>query len=156
MSALLGGLAPGPFQEMQRYPLPKDKFLSCGAWAACVVNNGGNNPNETQVHRDVKESQYGYSCIVSCGDFQGGALVLHDLGYTLEMVPGDLVLFPDSLLHHSNEAAQGTRKSLVAFTQENVFDYWHREFGLVLKRKLAKEKRIQKEKANKRKNKTKI
>ena len=144
---------PGVFKEFQRYPLAKGQTRDCGAWAACVVNNGGNNPNETEIHRDVKESQYGYSCIVSCGNYTGGDLILYDLGHILEIVPGDLLLFPDSLIHHSNEPAIGTRKSLVTFTQENVYDYWHRKYGIILKRKLAKERRAQKAKALKEKRK---
>jgi hypothetical protein len=140
MSGLLGELAPGVFKEFQRYPLlPKEKRGS-GAWSACVVNDGGNDPNQTEVHRDVKESQYGYSCVVSCGDFIGGAMILYDLEYILEMEAGDLLLFPDSLIHHSNEPAQGTRKSIVTFTQENMNDYWHRKYNMTLKRHVAKER----------------
>ena len=144
MSALLGQLVPGVFKESLRYPMA-DHERACGVWAACVVNNGGNNPNQTEIHRDVKESQYGYSCIVSCGDFTGGDLILYDLEYTVEMKPGDLLLFPDSLIHHSNEPAIGTRKSVVCFTQENVYDYWHREYGIPLKRQQAKKRREKKE-----------
>jgi len=144
MSALLGQMAPGVFKEFQKYPLPNHQ-RACGAWAACVINNGGNNPNQTEIHRDVKESQYGYSCIVSCGNYTGGHLVLYDLGYTIEMIPGDLLLFPDSLIHHSNEPATGVRKSVVCFTQENVYDYWHRTYAIPLKRHQAKERRKKKE-----------
>jgi hypothetical protein len=28
-----------------------------GAFAGCVINNGGNNPNQREIHRDVKEAQ---------------------------------------------------------------------------------------------------
>ena len=151
MSAVLGQMAPGIFKEFQRYPLAKGQSLDCGAWAACVINNGGNNPNQTEIHRDVKESQYGYSCIVSCGDYTGGDLILYDLGYILQISPGDILLFPDSLIHHSNEPAQGVRKSVVTFTQENVYDYWHRQYHIPLRRKLAAEKRKEKAKDLKRK-----
>jgi hypothetical protein len=142
MSAVLGGLAPGVFKEMQRYPVGKDlppRF--CGAWTACVVNHGGKfeDPEETEIHRDVSESQYGYSCVVCCGDFSGGAIVLHDLRHVIEMEAGDILLFPDSLLHHCNEAATGIRKSVVAFTQENMYDYWRRKYKMLSKRRIRKE-----------------
>lgn len=139
MSALLGALAPGVFKDFQLYPLPADAQRGCGTWAACVINNGGNNPNQTEVHRDVKESQFGYSCVVSCGDYTGGDIVLYELHCKMEMVPGDLLLFPDSLIHHRNDSAEGVRKSVVAFTQENMNDYWHREYGMNLKRHRKKE-----------------
>ena len=66
-------------------------------------------------------------------------MILYDLGYILEMKPKDLLLFPDSLIHHSNEAAQRVRKSLVVFTQENMNDYWKRKYGSVLRRPVRKE-----------------
>jgi predicted 2-oxoglutarate/Fe(II)-dependent dioxygenase YbiX len=143
MSAILGAVAPGVFKDFQLYSLPKEAQRQCGAWAACVINNGGNNPNQTEVHCDVKESQFGYSCVVSCGDYSGGDIVLYDLHCKLELLPGDLLLFPDSLIHHSNEEAQGTRKSMVTFTEENVNDYWFREFGMRLKRKIRKAKKTE-------------
>jgi hypothetical protein len=45
--------------------------------------------------------------------------------------PGDLLFFPDALIHHSNEpvAPSGHRNSVVAFTQQNMFDYWKRQDG---------------------------
>jgi hypothetical protein len=140
MSAILGALAPGVFKDFQLYPMPETAQRQCGAWAACVINNGGNNPNQTEVHRDVKESQYGYSCVVSCGNYTKGDIILYDLQRKLQLVSGDLLLFPDSLIHHSNEEAEGTRKSVVTFTQENVNDYHARKFGMNLKRKVKKSK----------------
>jgi hypothetical protein len=141
ISALLGQLAPNFFKESLRYPSGPGLSHGCDAWAACVVNDGGNNPNQTNVHRDVKESQYGYSCVISCGNFTGGDLILYELGYILEVAPGDVLLFPDSLISHSNEPAIGNRKSVVTFTQENMFDYWRREYNMILKRHRARDKR---------------
>jgi hypothetical protein len=144
MTDLLGAMAPNVFMDYQRYPIiGKDGRLErpCGAWSACVVNRGWDDPEAGNVHRDVKESQYGYSCIVCCGDYTGGDLILWDLGIKIELRPGDLFLFPDSLIHHSIEAAKGTRHSVVVFTQENMFDYWHRDFGMNLKRHQKKEKK---------------
>jgi hypothetical protein len=140
ISALLGQVAPNFFKESLRYPAGEGLNRGCNAWAACVINNGGNNPNQTNIHRDVRESQYGYSCVISCGDFTGGDLILYELGYILEVAPGDVLLFPDSLISHSNEPARGNRKSVVTFTQENMFDYWHRQYGMKLKRQVARDK----------------
>jgi hypothetical protein len=138
MSRLLGLYVPGVFKQFQLYPLNEPCQRFCGAWCACVVNNGGNNPNQTEAHRDVKEAQYGYSCILSCGEFTGGALILYELGIIVELAPGDLVLFPDSLITHANEKAQGNRISIVTFTQENVYDYWHRKYNLKLRRQFRR------------------
>jgi hypothetical protein len=33
----------------------------------------------------------------SCGEYTGGALILYELGIIIEMGPGDMIPFPDSL-----------------------------------------------------------
>ena len=65
-------------------------------------------------------------------------MVLYELGMVVDMGPGDMLLFPDALITHRNEEAEGHRISIVAFTQENVCDYWHREYNMKLKRQEAK------------------
>jgi hypothetical protein len=126
MTAVLGGVAPDVFQEFQRHALPPDAQRACGAWASCVVNNGGEDADQGNLHRDVRESPFGFSCAIACGDFEEGDLVLYELCLKIEMRSGDMVLFPDSLIHHTNEKVKGFRKSVVAFMQANMFDYWKR------------------------------
>ena len=135
MSGLLGQVAPGVFKQFQLYPLPNELKRLCGAWLGCVVNKGGNDPNQTNIHRDASEALYGYSCLVSCGDYTGGELILYDLEIILELNAGDMILFPDAVIHHNNNAAEGNRCSVVAFTQENVYNYWNREYNMILRRK---------------------
>ena len=136
MSGLLGQVAPGVFKQFQMYSLPKGLERLCGAWLGCVVNKGGNDPNQTNIHRDASEALYGYSCLISCGDYSGGELILYDLEIILELKAGDMILFPDAVIHHSNKAAEGNRCSVVAFTQENVYNYWNREYNMILRRKM--------------------
>jgi hypothetical protein len=42
-----------------------------------------------------------------------------------------MLFFPHALMHHSNEvvALGGQRNFVVAFTQQNMFDYWKRQDG---------------------------
>ena len=75
MSGLLGQVAPGVFKQFQNYPLPNGLERLCGAWIGCVVNKGGNDPNQTNIHRDASEALYGYSCLISCGNYTGGELL---------------------------------------------------------------------------------
>jgi len=131
LSALLGEIAPNVYKTFLRYPLPKDLKRFCTAWAGCVVNIGKSDPVQTEPHRDVKESKFGYSCIVTAGDYTGGALVCHELKLIIELPPGSCFFFPDALITHSNEEVTGERSSVVAFTQENMFDYWKRKYGYV-------------------------
>ena len=77
--------------------------------------------------------------MVCCGDFTGGAISLHDLKYVIEMAVYDMLLFSDSLLHHCNESTTRAHKSLVAFMQENMYDYWCRKYKMLSKRQIHKE-----------------
>ena len=88
-------------------------------------------PVQTRPHRDVKESILGFSCIVTVGDYTGGALVCHELGLIIDLEPGCCFFFPDSLIIHSNEKVVGKCSSVVAFTQENMFSYWRRKYKYV-------------------------
>ena len=133
MSAALAQYAPGVFKQFQLYPLNHLRF--CGAWAACVINNGGNNPNQTTPHRDIHEAQYGYSGLLSFGNYTDGALIMYELESIIEMGPGDFLLFPDCLITHANEKAKGVRSSMVTFTQEHIYDYWHHKYNMKLRRK---------------------
>lgn len=131
LSDILGQISPSTYRQFLRYPLPKDLKRFCTAWAGCVVNLGDKDPVQTKPHRDVKESIFGFSCVVPAGNYTGGALILYDLGMVIELAPGDVFMFPDSLVHHANEDISGERSSIVAFTQENMFHYWKRKHGFI-------------------------
>lgn len=128
VSNILGQISPCTYRRFLRYPLLNGLERLCGAFAGCVVNLGDKDPVQTKPHRDVKESIYGYSCVVPIGDYSRGALILYDLELIVELKPGDVFFFPDSLIHHANEDVIGSRSSIVAFTQENLFDYWRRKY----------------------------
>jgi hypothetical protein len=142
MSGILGQCAPGVFKQFQTYPLPDGVKRLCGAWLGCVINKGGNNPDETIRHRDASEAQYGYSGLISCGDYRQGGLILWELEIVLEMEAGDVVIFPDAVITHSNEKAKGVRSSVVCFTQENVYSYWNRKYNMRLRRKERKKRKV--------------
>jgi hypothetical protein len=46
----------------------------------------------------------------------------------VELKEGDSFLFPDALIHHSNEPVIGKRFSIVTFTQENILEHWRQKF----------------------------
>jgi hypothetical protein len=130
MSNLLGEIAPATYKQYLRFPLPGKLERFCGAYPGCVVNVGKEGkPVQTKPHRDVKEGKDGYSCLCACGDYQGGELILYELGVVIELRPGDMLLFPDGLIHHANRPVIGTRYSLVAFTRGNMLAYWKKKFG---------------------------
>lgn len=138
MSGLMGQVVPEAFKTFQRYPLPDGLFRLCGAWLGCAVNHGKSNQKKTKIHRDASGAIYGYSGLISCGNYRKGGLILYELEIVLELHPGDIVIFPDALINHNNEEVEGERCSVVAFTQENVYNYWAKKYNLTLRRKSRK------------------
>jgi hypothetical protein len=130
MIAILGGVDPRVFKEFQRRPLPEDAQRACGAWASCVVNNGGIDADEGEFHRDVRESPYGFSCAIACGDFEEGDLIMYELGVVLQMKPCDIILFPDSLITHKNTKVKGRRKSVVPSRKRTCLIIGHAFFQM--------------------------
>ena len=94
LSNILGGISPNTYKSFLRYPLPKELHRFCSAWAGCVVNIGDEDPVQTRPHRDVKESIFGFSCIVTAGDYTGGGLICHELGLIIDLDPGCCFFFP--------------------------------------------------------------
>jgi predicted 2-oxoglutarate/Fe(II)-dependent dioxygenase YbiX len=102
-----------------------------GSWCGCAVNVGSlENPVQTEVHRDVGESPFGISCLTAFGDYGGGGVILWEAQLIVELQAGELLLFPDSLIHHSNEPiTHGIRHSAVAFTPNNMLAWFSRVYG---------------------------
>jgi len=106
-----------------------------GAFMGCVVNLGTEStPARTLPRRDVKESVFSMSCLTPFGNYSGTSVILWELGIIIDLEPGDLLFFPDSLIHHSNEPVSDVRHSIVAFTQQNMFDFAKRRYRIVDKR----------------------
>ena len=47
----------------------------------------------------------------------------------VEMNAGDILMFSDSIIYHSDEPIQGQRNSVVCCTSKSMYDYWHQMFG---------------------------
>ena len=129
-SHYMEALCPGQFRELRRARLPKGIRRLASVWTGFAVNNGSDEaPVQTEPHRDHKSVFYEKSCLYPFGNFTGGGLILWDLRVVLELKAGDLFLFEDHLLTHSNEAVQGEQPSLVAFMHQTVLDWHNNQFG---------------------------
>ena len=60
----------------------------------------------------------------------------------METEPGDVVIFADVVITHSNEEAEGRRSSVVCFTQENTYSYWNHEYNMRLRRKEREKSKV--------------
>ena len=131
MSCHFEVLFPSAYRDTVNHELPEGLMPLAGAFMGCVVNIQKDDVAvETDIHRDVRERPFVPSCLCAIGNFEGGNLILWELHTVVELKAGDLFFFYDSLIHHSNqEVSMGTRHSIVAFTQQNMWDYWRRKEG---------------------------
>ena len=130
MSTHFEVLFPSAYKDAVNHELPEGLSPLAGAFMGCVVNVQQEDcAVKIEIHQDVRERPFIPSCLAPVGDFQGGDLILWELRTVVELKPGDVFFFYDSLVHHSNETVQGTRHSIVAFTQQNMWDYWKRKEG---------------------------
>jgi hypothetical protein len=75
----------------------------------------------TRIHKDQKD---GKGCVVLVlGDFEGGELVLVELGLVLELKHGDMLIFPSKRISHLNLHFKGIRASLVVHTDNGAQGY---------------------------------
>ena len=75
----------------------------------------------TRAHRDVKDETL---CVVLVvGSFDGGELVLWELGLVLELQNGHAVAFPSMEITHFNLHFKGKRASLVLHTNTSGTNY---------------------------------
>lgn len=118
---------------LMRYVLPKGLRRLAKPWMGCSLNLGTVSPVRTKPHKDVKCAMDGRSCLCCFGDFHGGHIVLWEIKAILELRPGDVLLFADHLLTHSNT---GIRHSMVAFTHQGVIEWFTKQFGFVTAKSL--------------------
>jgi hypothetical protein len=124
-SAYLEAVCPGQYRELSRAQLPRGTRKLAGVWAGVAVNRGSEEaPVQTNAHRDHKSVFFGKSCLFPFGDFTGGAVIIWELHAILELNAGDIFLFEDHLLTHSNEDVTGVHHSLVAFTHQAVLTWY--------------------------------
>jgi hypothetical protein len=83
-----------------------------GVWAAMVLNISF----PAYAHKDEHDYERGYCWVLYYSDqdtFDGGALVLPELGIRALVQPGDVVLFPSKLYTHFVEDFYNARLSQV-------------------------------------------
>src|SRR5438045_1303958 len=100
-------------------------------WMGCSLNLGIESPVRTKPHKDGQCAIEGRSCLCCFGDFRGGHIVFWEIKAILELSTGDVLLFADHLLTHSNTDVQGIRHSMVAFTHQKVIDWLMKRHGFV-------------------------
>jgi len=121
------------FRDYQLFPLDApggEPGRLFGLFTRCFINQGGIDVPQSTAHRDPGEPRDGLVAIISTGNYSKGGLVFHDLGIIVETNPGDIIVFPDSVLYHSVEAVEGERNSVVCVTPNNILAYWAKKYKM--------------------------
>lgn len=91
--------------------------VACKPFTGMVFNVGVS----TTAHRDPMDLQF--CAVLPVGDWKGGELCLYELGLSLQLSSGDLVIFRSDILTHFNLAHTGKRTSFV-FSTDKHFRSW--------------------------------
>ena len=122
-SEILRAVLPGNWKILSEYAFPEGMPRMAGVWSGCTLNIGSSEkPVQNVVHRDVGESPFEYSYLTAFGDFSGADLEMCEANVSIELRSGDLLLFIDACIHHSNTPVTGLSHSCVAFTPKNMHD----------------------------------
>jgi predicted 2-oxoglutarate/Fe(II)-dependent dioxygenase YbiX len=73
----------------------------------------------TKFHIDLSDE--GMCVIVPVGEWEGGELIIPQLGIKINLVKGQVVMMRSSLLVHGNYIARGFRIGLVFFSHKQTF-----------------------------------
>jgi len=148
-SQILLDVIPGRGRALTRFAYPQGLHRLAGAWAGCEVNIALNdNPVPSKFDKDtgiVPPNQY--SCLTTCGQYEGGDVIFWEAEVIIEMKPGDVLLYPEACIHRSVSETTGVRHSIVASTSKRMFQWFgrrynrsEREVGLKKYRRLSRRK----------------
>jgi hypothetical protein len=109
-SQYLKALCSAQHKELSRCRLPMGMKKLAGVWCNFAVNCGSETePVQTKPHTDQKSVFWAKSCLYPFGDFEERGVILWELKAVLVLKPGDLFIFEDHLITHSNESVKEER-----------------------------------------------
>lgn len=146
---ILKTVFPGTHKRYTNYALENGLTRLAGPWMGMAINEGcEDDPVVTEKHQDSKDAFYGVSCICPFGDYEGGDLICWELEAVVELKPGDLFFFPAHLVTHSNTQVKGERHSLVAFTRQEIIDWFKKAYHCTDDRDKLDERATKRQKSN--------
>jgi hypothetical protein len=115
-------LAPHQFVKMEKCTrfFPAGVEPLCAAYHGVCLNQGVEDPVGSATHRDVKDDFTVCNAVAPFGSYKGGYLVLWGLKMRVEMRPGDVFFFYDSIVSHNVTAVEGDRNSVNLFTHRST------------------------------------
>ena len=76
----------------------------------------------TDPHKDKHDCKYGFCVIVVFGKFEGGDLVLSEIGIIIEVKCGFIILIRSALLEHFNLKVLKNRFSIVYYLKKSFYN----------------------------------
>ena len=78
----------------------------------------------TDPHKDQNDCLYAFCAVVVFGDFEGGDLVLSEIGLVIEIKCGYIILLRSSLLeeHFNTKVLKGKRDSIVFYLRKFIYN----------------------------------
>ena len=77
----------------------------------------------TDPHKDDNDCLYGFCVIVVFGNFEGGNLILSEIGVVIRIEGGYIIFLRSALLEHCNSyVTKGNRFSIVFYLRKTIFN----------------------------------
>lgn len=94
--------------------LPDSDSPATPFFSGLVVNINA----KSRAHRD--DGDLHICAVIPFGSFEGGELILYELGLVFELRTGDILIFESTSLTHFNMSYSGTRGSLVLHSDKSI------------------------------------
>ena len=128
VSSLIQNQFPELYENFNEVNLPSIK-TRLTFFKSFVINfnvgeddNGSARQGAVDVHKDKNDVLNAFCVIVVFGKFTGGDLILREIGITLEIESGYIVLLRSALLEHFNSLVIGPRWSIVFYLRKDIFN----------------------------------
>jgi len=95
-----------------------EEFRLFGIFSLLILNFSCGN----KYHRDLRDWKNGFCAVFPFGQWTGGDLVFPDIGATVKLEKGDLILFRSFSLVHGSEQYEGDRHSVVLCSHNTVIN----------------------------------
>ncbi len=112
----------------------------CDAWAGCTINQ--DQIEDGTPYMDWKNYPFGVNVEAAWGPFTTSKLVLWQLRLSVELKPGDAVLFLGRLFSHNWGDIDDKRSSVDCFTHQDVIRLYEERLSRLRKRARDPRKRV--------------
>jgi len=100
---------------LEKVPVENRLF---GAFSLLILNYSCG----SRFHRDIRDWKNGFCAVIPFGEWTGGDLTFPDIGATVKLQKGDIILFQSFNLLHGTEEYTGNRHSIVLCTHNTVIN----------------------------------